>query len=74
MKSKRILGVTWFPNMRYNRELWLLLISSAGAHPKNDAKEMPLYGDIKVRSAVKTIFGCVMNKSLISMQIRMDRF
>ena len=31
--------------------------SIAGAHPKNVARDNPLYGDIRVRSAVKTIFG-----------------
>ena len=31
--------------------------SIAGAQPKNDANDMPLYGDIRVRSAVRTTFG-----------------
>jgi len=33
-------------------------MSSAGAHPKNEASEIPLYGDIRVLSAVRTILGC----------------
>jgi hypothetical protein len=31
--------------------------STAGAQPKNDANDIPLYGDIRVRSAVRTTFG-----------------
>jgi hypothetical protein len=34
-----------------------LLGSIAGAHPKNDANDIPRYGDIRVRSAVRTTFG-----------------
>lgn len=51
--------MTWYQN-----ELWLLFMSRAGAHPKNDAREIPLYGDIRVRSALRTIFGYFGNLKL----------
>jgi hypothetical protein len=57
MKSNKTLGVTCLPRILYQKLLGSLLGSNAGAHPKNVAKDNPLYGDIKVLSAVKTIFG-----------------
>jgi hypothetical protein len=33
------------------------LKSKAGAQPKKEAKDIPRYGDIKVRSADNTTFG-----------------
>jgi hypothetical protein len=41
----------------YNKVSRDLFGSMAGAQPKKDANDMPRYGDIKVRSAVRTIFG-----------------
>ena len=57
MKSKRILGVTWFFRSLYQILFLSRFGSIAGAQPKNVARDNPLYGDIKVLSAVKTIFG-----------------
>jgi hypothetical protein len=61
IKSKSRRGVTWLPKIRYNIEVCFLFISSAGAQPKNDANDMPRYGDIKVRSAVRTTLGYLIN-------------
>jgi hypothetical protein len=37
-----------------------LLVSIAGAQPKNEARDIPLYGDISVLSAVSTTLGYFM--------------
>ena len=57
MKSNRTLGVTWFYNILYQKMFLSRLGSIAGAHPKKVAREIPLYGDMRVLSAVRTIFG-----------------
>jgi len=57
IKSKSTFGVTCLPMILYSVLLLSLCGSSAGAHPKKDASESPLYVDIRVRSAVRTIFG-----------------
>ena len=60
IKSNRTFGVTCLPIILYQKLFGSRLGSNAGAHPKNVAKDNPLYGDIKVRSAVKTILGVAM--------------
>lgn len=49
--------MTWFLRILYQKLFLSLCGSSAGAHPKNVARDMCLYGDISVLSAVSTIFG-----------------
>ncbi|MDW0208735.1 MAG: hypothetical protein QOC42_02930, partial [Nitrososphaeraceae archaeon] len=58
IKSNNNLGVTWLPSILYKNVSCALFGSIAGAQPKNDASEIPLYGDMSVRSAVRTTFGC----------------
>jgi hypothetical protein len=57
IKSKSTFGVTCLPKILYQKLDLSRFSSSAGAHPKNVASDNPLYGDINVLSAVKTIFG-----------------
>ena len=55
--SNRTFGVTCFPKILYQMLFGSRLGSIAGAQPKNVASDKLRYGDIRVLSAVNTIFG-----------------